>query len=244
VTQNIQAENPLADLNRKAKAARLGDPTAVRALTDEAFNTFAPAEVPVFTREVMKERVARAEVDYRRGVDKGISEVKVANTINELADKFQLPDYAKVSVAMVRTARVVLMLQLPNLVAQNNPASRNHKKTIGSSINPSMSPVEATTLTLFVLQQKMLNEAFQVTHSEFYAGIQQRQVESWRELRAKRNGDSKTIVDQQTAPSMQVRSNTRSDELRQAVNKAVAHMSPDVLLNLADSSLDTLGLKR
>lgn len=238
--QDIQNGNPLAGLDQKAKASRGTDPMVINDVTSEVITTFAPTDVPAFTQEAIKERVGRAELNYRQGVDKGISEVNVAKAVNELAGKFALPDYAKVSVAMVRTARMVLMLQLPSLIGQDNPADKKHKKKIGSSINRSLSPLEATAVTLFLLQQKTLNEAFQVSHKEFYENLHQKQMEKWRALRNQRDGAAE---DQQTGPSMQVGS-IKADDTRQAIKRAAASMSPDVLLNLADSSLDTLGIKR
>lgn len=243
--QATQSENPLAELNRKAKASKGTDPLAIYDVTDGVVATFAPVELPFFTREAIKERIARAELNYRHGVDKGISEVKVAKAINELADKFELPTYAKVSVAMVRTARVLLMLQLPNLIGQDNRADKKHtKKKIGSSINPFMSPLEATTLTLFLLQQKKTNEAFQFSHKEFYENLHQKQMEKWTELGAKKDSGTREIVEPQTGPSMQGRSNEKTDAIRQGVKAGAAKMSPDALLHLADSSMDTLGINR
>jgi hypothetical protein len=43
---------------------------------------------------------------------------------------------------------------------------------------------------------------------------------------------------------MNVKSNAKTEEMNRAVKKAAAEMRPDELLNLADSSLDTLGVKR
>lgn len=238
-----RVETPLNSLDRKAKAAKHGDSAAVRDLTDEAVNTFALADVPIFTQEAMKERVARAEVSYRQGRVKGISEVRVAKTINELAEKLALPEYAKVSVAMVRTARMRLMLELPNLMTLDDSGYKKSKKRIGSSISPFMSPLEATSLTLFILQQKGLNEDFQLSHEEFYGNIQKKQVQRWKDERARRDGVFQAM-DSQVGSSMQVRSNTKTDEIRHALNKAATSMDPDNLLNLADASLDTLGIKQ
>lgn len=184
---DAQIVEPRAKLARIAKATKGIDPIAIRELTDEAFNAFALPEVPVFTQEAMKERVVRAEVNYRKGADKGISEVKVAKTVNELADKLEIPDYAKVSPAMVRLVRVGLMLELPNFIAQDPPATKKPKKKVGSSINPLMSPIEATAITMFLLQQKMLNDGFQVSHKEFFANLHEQQLQKWREWRAKKD---------------------------------------------------------
>jgi hypothetical protein len=241
--QDTKSRNPLDGLNRKAKASKGTDSVAVYDITGEVITTFAPTEVPAFTQEAMKERVGRAELNYRQGADKGISEVKVAKTVNQLADKFALPDYAKVSVAMVRTARVVLMLQVPALIGQGNPTDKKLKKKIGSSISPFMSPLEATALTLFLFQQKTLNEEFQVSHKEFYENLNQRQMEKWEQSRAQRDGTTPNTVPQ-AGPSMSVKSSTKTEDTRRAIKRAAAEMRPDDLLNLADSSLDTLGVKR
>lgn len=107
-----------------------------------------------------------------------------------------------------------------------------------------MSPLEATGLTLFLLQQKMLNPDFQVSHKEFFANLHQKQMEKWQELRAQRDGSSRAIAETQAGPSMEVRPNPKSEFSRQAVKMAAERMAPDALLNLADTSLDTLGVKR
>lgn len=239
----VPVKTPFASLDQKAKATKHGDPAAVRDLTDEAVTTFALADIPIFTQEGMKDRVARAEVVYRQRKVKGISEVKVAKTINELAERLALPEYTRVSVAMVRTARLGLMLELPNLMTLDDLDNNKQKKKIGSSISPFMSPLEATSLTLFLLQQKALNEDFQHSHEEFYGNIQRKQVQRWKEERARRDGAS-PIVNSQSGPSMQVNANAKTDEIRRALNKAVTSMDPDELLNLADSSLNTLGIER
>lgn len=245
VKQVKQIEGPLAGLNQKARTAKGKDPNAVRDLTNEVVTALSPSEVPLFAQESTKERVGRAEMSYREGATKGISEVKVARTINELADKFALPEYSRVSVAMVRTTRMGLMLQLPDLIAQPDPNARQPiRMKVGSAISPFMSPLEATALTMFLLQQKTLNEDFQFSHNEFYANLQQKQIAKWSELRAQRDSGARKPVDSQPGPLMQVRSNPKTDETMRAIKEAAAKMSSDDLLKLGDSSLDTLGIKR
>ena len=240
---NAQTADPLARLGRKTKATKGADPSAVRDLTDEVFNTLALSEVPVFTREAMKERVARAEVNYRQNADNAITESKVARTVNELAEKLEIPDYAKVSPAMVRIVRLGLMLDLPNFIAQDPPADKKSKK-IGSSINPYLSPLEATAVTMFLLQQKMLNDAFQVSHKEFFANVHAKQLHKWGEWRAEKDGTAQPIGDRQPDQKIGVVSNSKTANIRLAAQRAAEAMSPDALFNLADSSLDTLGIKR
>jgi hypothetical protein len=147
---------------------------------------------------------------------------------------------------MVRVVRVGLMFELPNLIAQDDPGDKKHKKKIGSSINPLMSPLEATTVTMFLLQQKMVNDAFQVSHKQFFADLHKNQLQKWEEWRAKKDG---TAIDNgqaqgQPAQKLRVVSNSKRENARRAAKRAAEAMSPDALLNLADSSLDTLGIKR
>ena len=53
--QDIQSGNPLAGLDRKAKASRGTDPIAIHDVTSEVITTFAPSDVPAFTQEAIKE---------------------------------------------------------------------------------------------------------------------------------------------------------------------------------------------
>src|SRR5260370_22715326 len=68
----------LSRLNQKARATKSADPDEIRSLTDEAFNLFRIPDVPPLMEEAIKERVARAEVDHRKGGKRGISEGRVA----------------------------------------------------------------------------------------------------------------------------------------------------------------------
>jgi hypothetical protein len=239
-------EEPLIKLNQSAKAMAAADEEAARSLTNEVFESLPLPDVPVFTQELIKERVARTELKYRQGAHEGIPESKVAKTVNEIAVRLEAPGYEKVSPAMVRTVRVSLMLQLPNFIAQDGPGKKKERQKSRKSINPGMSPLEATAVMLFLVQQKMLNEAYQVSHHDFFATIHQKQLQRWHELRDLKDRSGKLVRDSHAnrKDELRVISKSKANEVRQAAKAAVEKMSPDDLLNLADSFLDTLGMNR
>src|SRR5260370_7718288 len=104
----------LSRLNQKARATKSADPDEIRSLTDEAFNLFRIPDVPPLMEEAIEERVARAEVDHRKGGKRGISEARVANTINELAAKFEIPHYQNVTPPIAIPTRMSLTHYLPH----------------------------------------------------------------------------------------------------------------------------------
>lgn len=127
----------VSSFNRKALLARTGDEQAVGDFADEVFSQFAPPEAsdafPLF-----KDRVVRAEVNYRRTGKGGVKERDVAGALNGLAQEMGAPDYAKVSVRQLRFLRLNAMGVLPGLVTQ--PKRGQSKKSV---IDSEMSPLEA-----------------------------------------------------------------------------------------------------
>ncbi len=114
----------------------------------------APKDVPAFTKNSMKDRLARAEMHYRATGEGGVPEENVAMMVNDLATKFGAPEYAKTDRDQARFLRVRMMADLPNFAGQDVKES---------SINPVMSPLEGTAVAMALLQQKLYNEEFQVT---------------------------------------------------------------------------------
>lgn len=228
-------EDPFVRLNRKAQAAKGNSQTTVQGLADEVFTWFRVPNVPSDTVALMKDRVLRAETNYRRG-NKGVQENRVVQMINELADKFKAPNYTKTSPAQVRQTRVSLMLYLPNFVAQAQPVGVGNRKTVNSE----MSPLEATYLAMFMFYQKMNSEEYQVTPQEWSEKIERKLAEKHFELKEKKQENKKGKPPEVSAKEF----NPKKDEVEQAIAKGSADMNFNELLNLANTSLDTLGIER
>lgn len=150
----------LAALDSKARSAKSGDLAAVTSLTDEVLNYFGTPET-VWTFSPFKDRMIRAETDYRNKRFKGISEEKVAHLLNKLAKDLDAPDYAYVNSRQIRFLRGRLLTALPSLIT----TTIDSRKRV--SIDPEMSPLEAVAMTHLIITQKLSNVSFQVPPEEW-----------------------------------------------------------------------------
>lgn len=221
-----RGEDLLSRIDRKALAAKHNDPDAVSALADEIVNSLPPRDVPAFTRQSMKDRLMRAELHYRQTGEGGVTEESVVRLVNGLAAKFGTPEYAKTDARQVRFLRVRMMANLPNFIG---------RKVEGTSISLSMPPLEGAAVAMAMLQQKMHNDLYQVMPEEFEAHAKKK----WKEELGEKEKD-KTKKAKLTAKPR----GEKHKEMREAVAKGGAAMSPDELMGLADTSLDMLGVKR
>lgn len=230
-TGSSQPDNFYTRINQKAQAAGQGEPGAIRALASEVVYSLAPKLVPDFTRGAMAERLARAEEHYRATKEGGIPEENVVRMVNELADKFKAPKYAKTDKEQTRFLRVRMMRNLPHLIG---------RETEGDSISPVMSPAEAVAVALTILQQKMYNEDYQVPAGNFKEHMRQKDAERRKERdKEKREGGG--------ADKPRLTAKPRSDKhkkMRQIVAEGAAALGEAELMSLADNSLDTLGVRR
>ncbi len=240
--QNDAFINPFAKLNKKAQAAKNNDEKAVKELTDETVDTLAPAVVPSFIKDKMKDRLARAEKNHRANKKGGVSEGNVVNMINELVDKFGAPEYVKTDRLQVRVTRISLSAYIPDFVAtEASKPKQGEKKNLGL-----MSPLEAMAVAMDLLQQKMSNEAWQLSPQEFAANLHRKQLELWQARRNRKSSGEQTI-DSETQPKTRLRSgksNPKREVVRQAINRGATSMKPEDLTGLADVALDTLGIER
>src|SRR6267154_5552146 len=82
-------------LEQRASLARPDDANSISALVDEVFKfPRAFPRMPDFMESAVKDRVVQAEMSYRRGVTAGVHEEAVVKALNDLAGKFNVPDYA------------------------------------------------------------------------------------------------------------------------------------------------------
>lgn len=242
VSEQGAISDPFVQLNQKARSAKKDDSTAIREIADVVVDSFAPMAAPAGATEAIKDRLVAAEVNYWKE-GRGILEANVVRTVNELAERVGAPAYAKTDVGQVRFVRTSMMGGLPYFIAQESPTSAKEKKkgkAIGSSINDKMSPLEATFVTMILLQQKMTNEDFQLEPKDWIARLKEKKLERWQSFR-----DGSAYSESQAGPKLVKRqSNPKSDEISQCIARATASMSSSDLRNLADHSLDILGINR
>lgn len=226
--------HPLARLNAKARAARTNDEAAVRELVDESFNFVALDGGPAGMADAIKGRLARAEMNWRKGATKGVSDADVARTVNRLADQFKAPEYARTNRYEVRLLHTAMLPYLPDFIGRDNTGAPP-RKAAGSSINHErMSPLEAAFLAAMILRQKQSNPDYQLTREERLGKWKERQGKTKKDKGAKR-------VD---AAAQEAEHAKRRDAIAAAIADGAAAMSPGELLGLPADVLDALGVEQ
>jgi len=142
-------------------------------------------------------------------------------TVNGLARKFKMPDYVKTCSYEVRKLRIALLQNFPQVISQTGG-----DVSVGSKLDPQMSPAEALFVLGMMLHQKVANPEFQMTPTE--------RANHW--ANAHNHGsDSGNMVD----PAQD-----RSREVRDALDRAAADASMSDALHLSDVILNTMGIER
>lgn len=212
----------LTSVNAKALAAKGGDEASVRALADEMFRLFEFDQAPAGMDDAIKERLVRAEFNYRNGSHKvDPSEFRIVHVVNRIADRLGAPAYARTNVFEVRRLRTDLLPYTSDLQTGGADAE----------FGAALSPLEAFFFAVSLLQQKRHNVEFQLTNDE------------WRALHggARAGGSSGQFRGEMSA---RLSDTSRGDEMQQAIDKGFAAMSAAEILSLPEQLLDTLGVER
>ena len=229
-----------AEVEEKARLLRDDDQDTHRALADTIFKAsrgfapltvihgIGPEKIPSSIDYIIKDRLSWAEMQYRRGLGKGVKEQSIVNLTNLLVEKFGLPDYARTSQRQVRFMRMFLMVYNPVFMGQG--AVRPNIE-IGESINEEMSPLQAVHVLLEVLGHKYSDENFQLTPEEW-----DREQAS----RAARNKATPTITELRLVISI----NPKEKEVRSSLVRHLNSMDPVEALSLMDKAFEVLEIEK
>jgi len=144
-----------------------GDEAAIRELADLVWLITTNNKTPQEILLPVKERLIRAEIDYRNGKSEGIPENRIVDVIDYLANQFDAPAYAQAQLDEVKILRFGQAYPLFHSLAPNLAAmSEAEQKALPVQINSSMSPTEAVYFTLTLIFQKQLNPCNQLTADE------------------------------------------------------------------------------
>lgn len=228
-TENsVQAEDapkpphPFEIVNQKAKNARSGDLTEAKDLIAETMLlTGFEDKLRGSAAETVKDRVGRHESRYHDGETEGVSEARIVRTINGLAAKLKLPEFAKTNTYEVRKLRLSLIPSFPQLIGQKS--SKSSPVSAGSKLDSQMSPAEAVFVTEMLIQQKLSNEEYQVTNAE--------RKRQWSETHNHRPGNNLLRQSQE-----------RSREMRKALDKGAKSLSILDTMSITTLILNTLGI--
>jgi len=216
-------------IEEKARKAKTNDEASVRELADAVFD-YVGSPIPSTISADMKDRLVNAEMRYRGG-GKAVTESHIVHTINELAEKLQAPEYAKTSLLQIRVMRARLALIYPNFIAQDAEDKEKgvHKK-VGDKMNPHVSPLEAAFIVMLMAQQKMSNEEWQKTPDEFPQSMHSKRYVEHEPKSPHLSGQPHNIE--------------KRREMWNLVTRGLSGLGASAIRDLAQSSLDTLGIER
>lgn len=232
-----------AKVEEKAGLLQDNNQDTFRALADEIFQAnrgfgilslttgISVSKIPASLDAVIKDRLVYAEMQYRQGRGRPVTEDQIIKLTNMLADEFGLPAYAHTNQSQVRSMRMFLMHYNPTLMGIIPLGDEG-----GKSISDDLSPLQATHLLLEVIGHKLSDHTFQLAPGEEWDQHQAK-------LKAERESVRKSGSTKVTYTVVAV-NNTRAAEVNAAIGNHVKTMSPVEALSLLETGFDTLGIAK
>ena len=223
--KNAKTENDLKNSARELIDDLFSSKGLVPGLTDNAFQGTDQGGI-----DEIKNRMVRAEVDYRKGRKEGIKEERVVRVVNGLAKKFGAPEYAKTDLYEVRKLRAGMLFLMPEVIT-TEPMEKLKKAKDDKPkflISATMSPLEAVNVMALLIDQKLSNDEFQLTKEE----------------RKALAADKRTREEQNSSEPRLLPQTERQREMSQLVLSAISQTGVTDGLKLAHNVLDVLGVER
>jgi hypothetical protein len=233
-------KTPWQKIEEQAKLENPSDGNSVRALVDEIFNyPHSFGEIPPVMDTIVKERLTQAEMKYKLGLGPGVQESDIVHIANTLADKFQLPDYARTTLHQVEVLRVSYELSSP--VFMGVPSPRQDSGTSQSSpSNPTkLSPAQATFLLLTLVDAKLMWPDYQLPPDEWEKtryGPMMENLVKYKEL--KESGQQSKLQTRGTLGTF----TTPTRDIRTLVSRGISEMSLTDGLDLVDQAFAAVGI--
>jgi hypothetical protein len=210
-----------------ASKANGQDRNSVAALADEVFKVPHYGDyMPAALQTTVKNRLVDAEMFHRQGARPGVSEESIISVVNNLAERFGLPEYAKTNASQVRYLRMHMAVTRPVFMGagMTRPSAR-----IGDQINTTMSPAQAIHLIQVLADQKYSNPTYQVSPVDW-------DPKNIRPPFEDRSGTPPS------GSSLHFVQNPKSDEMRNLLSKAGSGLSIADAQDLVEQALRTLGM--
>lgn len=219
ILAHAQSQMPLNQFEHldATAASNNGDEESLRSVVAEMVHITA-GNSPTIPSAVV-ENIIAAELAHRNGKQRRLHNADIEKAVNELASELKVPDYARTSTKQVASVRIALHMLMPHLIKLPDAEHRE-----------GMAPLEAATVTLFLLKQKLSNPDFQVTPDEWETNQKNFRASS------RSHGDS-----QSNSYSLKVGSAGRTAELKEMLRQSKAANDPSEANALMDRSFKRLG---
>lgn len=229
---------PFQRLDQKARLENPSDKNSVDALTDEVFNS--PSQLPHMPPEMeslVKGRLSRAEIVYLRG-GPGVREDDIVRLVNILAEKFNLPDYARTSQRQVRFMRMALARLCPSFMAKG---MIHDGMAIGEPVSTRMSPLQAVYLLREVIGHKFWDADFQLTPSDWEKDRYQKSLGVWQ--RSRKLVQSAQLNKATPVARVTVTENPKRLEISETLAQNMSSVTLSEALSLLDQAFTTLQIE-
>jgi len=200
------------------------------ALTDAIF---AFLKIEGAKANPLRDRVANAELRFRRGGDGVVSEERLVQAINAFAKAFRRPEWAQTNLEQVHIVRAKLKTVSPTFVGS---ASTTNERLRG--VGRTMSPAEATFVALYLSLGKMYDSSYQVDPVTWVQRVKGR--DSWASFDVEGNLQPRSEADR-TRLKLEKPSAFASDA--DAITSSLSALDP-VAVRAAQRFLDSLGIAR
>lgn len=184
--------------------------------------------LPPALSTLLENKLTRSEQAYRNGLGHGVSEEQIVSFMNHLRRKLNLPTYLETTPVQVRNLRMRLATKSPYLMGSGLTSHRLRK---GQTVDSTLSPLQAMHLINVMIDQKVLNDAYQDSSIDIHKFEHEREKEHRRALAA--NGGKAAAT---------ARTNPRAHEIRSAIAKGVEALSISDASGIVNDAFTTIGL--
>jgi hypothetical protein len=230
-------KTPWQKIEERAKLENPSDGNSVRALVDEIFNyPHSFGQIHPVMDTIVKERLTQAEMKYKLGLGPGVQESDIVHIANTLADKFQLPEYARTTLHQVEVLRFSYELSSPVFMGVLSPLKDSEASRMEP---PKLSPAQATFLLLTLVDVKMISPDYQLAPDEWEKtryGPMMENLVKYKEL--KESGQQSKL---QTRGAL-VTFSTPPGDIRTLVSHVISEMSLTDGLDLVDQAFAAVGI--
>lgn len=202
-------------LQQVAVRSNAGDLSATNEL---ARQMFVDAGIPnvLASSFGFTDRLANAEVEYRKGAHSSVTEASIVKAVNNMVATIGAPQWARTNVVEVRKLRMHMLVNNPELFANQGAADNTgHYKALGET----MTPLEGSYVATALLYQKTIHPDYQFTEGEKAQNV---------------NRDAKAVHAEQVS---------RTNELQDLLQGKTQSLSVRDLLNASDHFFSDLGVE-
>jgi len=235
--KSLPCHAPGQRIEGRAKLENPSDGNSVRALVDEILDyPHSFGEIPQVMNTIIKERLTKAEMNFKLGLSPGVEATDIVRIVNTLADKFQLPDYARTTPHQVEVLCFGAEISMPTFMGL--PSAQPVDETARAD-SRKLSPAQATYLLLALINAKQLSPDYQLPPDEWEKtkfGPMMEKLTKYKEL--KESGQLSKLEAKVTLTSL----SSQSTDLRTAVSHAISQMSLTDGLDLVDQAFAAVGI--